>query len=121
MSLRVIRCSLEINGQLITDFSGVTEKSRALSKVCNLMYETSSAKLTQRYAVSVVYVVPQINPFDFATVQGGTLTIEYDSGERNEYGGVSTISIGDATINGETELTRTIEFHANTLNGATGA
>jgi hypothetical protein len=121
MSLRVIRAGLEINGKLVTDFKGVTEKSRNIARACHLMYSTASALLTQRYAVSVQYVVPQINPFDFATVQGGTLTIEYDSGDRNTYGGVYTDVIGDASIDGEAELVRTIDFHAESLNGATGA
>lgn len=121
MALHVIRASLEVNGKLITDFKGVTEKSRTVAKPVPLMYSTGSAQLTQRFAVSVQYVVPQVNAFDFSTVQGGTLTVEYDSGDRNEYGGVYTDQIGDATIDGENELVRTIDFHCESLNGSTGA
>lgn len=117
MALHVIRASLEVNGKLITDFKGVTEKSRNIAKAVPLMYSTGSAQLTQRFAVSVQYVVPQINPFDFNTVQGGTLTVEYDSGDRNTYGGVYTDVIGDASVDGEAELVRTIDFHAESLNG----
>ena len=121
MALYVIRCALEVNGAVVTDFKGFTERARVLRKKVPLMYKSGTAQLTQRYEVDLDYVVPQVNPFVFDTVQGGTLTIEYDSGERIEYGGVACAEVGDATIDGENELVKKIRFIAENRNGNTGA
>jgi hypothetical protein len=121
MSLYVTRAALEVNGQTITDFKAVAEKSRTIRKQVPLMYKTGHAEITQRFVVEVDYVVPQSTVFDFDTVSNGTLTIEYDSGTRVAYGGVYTLEAGDAAIDGENELIRKITLGAETRNGLTGA
>ena len=121
MALYVSRLSLEVNGQVVTDFKNFTEKARVLRKKVPLMYKSGTADLTQRYEVEVDYVVPQINPFDFDTVQGGTLVVEYDSGERTAFGGVATAEVGDASVDGENELVKKIRLICESRNGNTGA
>jgi hypothetical protein len=121
MALYVTRCALEVNGNVVTDFKGFTEKARVIRKQVPLMYKTGHAELTQRFSVDVDYVVPQVAPFDFDTVKGGTLTIEFDSGDRIDFGGVYTLDIGDATIDGEAELVKKVTLGCETRNGLTGA
>jgi len=120
MALSVTRLSLEVNGQVVNDFKAFNEKARVLRKAVPLMYRTNTAQLTQRYEVEIDYVVPQINPFVFDTVEGGTLTVEYDSGERTEFGGVSCAEVGDAMVDGENELVKKIRLTCETRNGNTG-
>ena len=121
MALYVTRLALEVNGQVVTDFKAFTEKARIIRKKVPLMYKSGTAELTQRYEVEVDYVVPQIGPFDFDSVTGGTLSVEYDSGERIEFGGVATAEVGDATVDGENELVKKIRLIAETRNGNSGA
>lgn len=113
MSLYVTRCLLEVNGQSIEDFSSFTETSRDIHIQVNKMNSTGHAKLTERYSCNVTYVVPQEKPeFDWAGLSDGTLTVEYDSGARVTFSGVYVLSIGDATVNGESESTREISLGA---------
>lgn len=121
MSLMVVRCSLEVNGVVVNDFKGFTEKARVIRKQVNLMYATKHAELTQRFSVDVDYVVPQVSPFDFDSVKGGTLTVEFDSGDRIDFGGVYTLDVGDAAVDGENELVKKITLGCETRNGLTGA
>lgn len=121
MALYVTRAALEVNGQTITDFKAVSERTRTIRKQVPLMYKTGHSEVTQRFSVEVDYVVPQTAPFDFDTVSNGTLTIEYDSGTRVTYGGVYTLEAGDASIDGENELVRKIILGAELRNGLTGA
>jgi len=117
----ITRCALEVNGKTVTDFKGFSEKARTIRKKVPLMYKSGTAQITQRYEVEVDYVVPTTSAFDFDSVQGGTLTIEFDGGDRVEFGGVATAEIGDATIDMENELVKKIRLIAETRNGNTGA
>ena len=122
MALSITRALLSVNGQDISDFKAFTEKTRTLRKSVHLMYKTNAADLTQRYMIDLDYVVPRDVPeFDFEDVTGGTLVIEYDSGEQVRFGGVHCLTVGDGVIDGENELVRKIEFMAETRNGNTGA
>ena len=120
MSLYVTRASLEVNGAVISDFKAVTMKSRAIRKQIPLMYSTGHGQITQRYQIDLDYVVPQTNPYNFDAVAGGTLNIEYDSGERVEFGGVYTLDVGDANVDGEKEVIQKITLGAETRNGNFG-
>jgi hypothetical protein len=122
MARYITRCQVDINGVSITDFKSFTEKAVVSRKAVPLMYKTGSADLTRRYQLEVDYVVPRdTTPFDFQTVSGGTLLVEYDSGETHTWGGVSTLEVGDATIDGENEMVRKVTFHADNRDGDTGA
>jgi hypothetical protein len=120
MGVYISRAALEINGQEITDFKSVTDKTITYNKPVHLMYKTGSTVLTQRFLFDVDYVVPQSDPYDFSQVKGGTFTIEYDNGDRTDFGGVSIISVGDGKVDGENELVKVIEFMAETKNGIIG-
>lgn len=107
----IAEVTLEINGQKITDFSGVEEKEIALRKPVNLMGSTGVVKTKARYGVSVDYVVPKNKPeFDFANVENGTLVIDKENGRRTTYTGVSTATIGSTKYDGDKEATRTIDL-----------
>lgn len=122
MALYVTRCLLSVNGTDIDNFKAVTEKARIPRKAVPLMYKTGAAELTERFEVDVEYVVPRdTTEFDFTSVSGGTLTIEYDSGTQTRFGGVHCKEVGDAKIDGEAELVKVISFICETRNGNTGA
>lgn len=117
----VARATLELNGEAYADFKAVSEKARTLRKKVNLMNKSGSARLTQRYEVEVDYVVPSVGAKSFDAIEGGTLTVEYDNGDRVSWGGLACAEVGDAAIDGENELVKKIRFIAETRNGNTGA
>lgn len=113
MSEYVTRCTLDVNGQAIEDFKAVTEKEIELHKAIKLMNKTGVAGVTPRYGVDVDYVVPADAPeFGWEGVKNGTLSIEYENGKRTTYTGVYIGKIGQAKVDGENELVRTIELIA---------
>jgi len=104
--------TLEVNGQEITDFNKVTENEVEVRRLVNLMNKTGFTKTTPRYGTKVDYVIPKNQtPFDFKSVEDGTLTIDRGNGKRITYGGVFTTKIGEISY-GEKEASQTIEFGA---------
>lgn len=104
---------LEINGKSITDFKSVTEGERELYGSVKVMNTTGHLKKRERPSAKVDYVVPFDTPeFDFTTVKGGTLTIDYLNGTRVKYTGVYTTKIGELKLDGEGDPVKTIEFSA---------
>lgn len=117
----VTRATLAINGQDITDFKAVSEKSRTIHKQVPLMYKTGTATLTQRFSGDLDYVIPRDTPeFNFDGVVGGTLIIEYDNGEQVRFGGVATAETGDVSIDGENEAVKKVAWIAESRNGQVG-
>lgn len=107
-------CNLEVNGIVFEDFESFTENSVTVAKQVNLMNKTGSADMTPRYGFSVNVKKPYTGEIDLDNVKGGTLTVEYKNGDRTTYGGVRTLETGDGTVDGETELTMTKAFGAET-------
>lgn len=104
---------LEVNGQSVTDFSSVEEKEYEVYRPVNLMNGTGHLRTQERYGVSLDYVVPKDSEeFDFASVAGGTITIDKQNGKRTTYTGVYCTKIGATKYDGEKEASRTIEFSA---------
>ena len=115
MSEYVNRVSLEFNGQVFEDFDSWTDNSVVLPKQVNLMNKTGHAKMTPRYGFSVSVKTPNIPAgIDLDSVSNGTLTVEYENGSRLTYGGVYCMETGEGTADGETELTKTKVFGAET-------
>jgi hypothetical protein len=109
----VNRCTLTVNGQAIEDFKSFTDNERELRKAVNLMNRTGRCRVTERPGCKLDYVVPlDGEEFNFDDVEDGTLTVEYENGTRTTFSGVSTAKIGEAKIDGENEVVRTIEFIA---------
>jgi len=104
---------LEIDGKSVTDFQTVEEKEYDVYKTVNLMNTTGHIKTKERYGVNLDYVIPKdAAEFDFASVRGGTITIDKQNGKRVKYTGVYVLKIGAAKYDGEKETVRTIEFSA---------
>lgn len=107
---------LEINGKSITDFKSVTEGERELYGTVKLMNTTGHMKKKDRPTAKVEYVVPSDTPeFDFTTVKGGTLTIDYQNGTRKKYTGVYTTKMGELKLDGDGDPVKTIEFSAKAV------
>lgn len=109
----VIKCTLDVNGESVTDFKGIREGEVELRKQINLMNKTGFAVTTPRYTVGVDYAVPSAAEFDWESVENGTLVIEYEGGRRRRYAGVCTLSIGEATLDNENELVRAVQLGAS--------
>ena len=113
MGLYVNRVTLEVNGVSFSDFESWTDNSVTLAKTVNLMNKTGHALMMPRYGFTVNVKIANINPaVDLFSVRGGTATVEFESGTRITYGGVYTLETGDGTADGETEMTKTIVFSA---------
>lgn len=113
MSEYVSLCTLAINGQEITDFKTFTDNEREIRKPVPLMNKTGRCRVTARPGCKLDYVVPMDGEeFDFDSVENGTLTVQYENGRRTTYSGVSTAKVGEAKLDGEKEVVRTIEFIA---------
>lgn len=108
----VNRCSIEVNGAVYEDFASVTIEDRTVGKTVNLMNKTGFAKMTPRYNISLTVKKPYTGDIDLDNIVGGTMTVEYDNGQRELYRGFSTLTTGAGTLDGETELTFTKTFMA---------
>jgi hypothetical protein len=108
-----ILCELTANGRVIEDFKSVEEKEVAHYKQINLMGKTVFGKLTPRYGVTVEYVVPPANEFDWQLLVDGTLVIkDIASGKRTIYSGIYILQEGSAKRDGENEIVKTIDLGA---------
>lgn len=115
MGLYVNKVELEVNGASFTDFESFADGAVTYHKSVNMMNKTGFAKMTPRYGFStVVKVSVAKSTIDLDNVSGGTFTAEYEGGRRITYGGVYTLDKSEGTINGETELTYTYNFGAET-------
>jgi hypothetical protein len=108
----VNRCNLEVNGQEFSDFASFTDNNTVVAKTVNLMNKTGFATMTPRYGFSLEVKKPYTGELDLDTVVNGTLTVQFDNGERILYRGVNTLETGDGALDGETELTYTKIFGA---------
>jgi hypothetical protein len=110
----VSRVSVVINGKPMEDFKTFKDNSRELRVSVNLMTKTGFVKKTVRYGFSIDYVVPVLgSEFDFDSLENARVQITLDDGNTIVYSGVVTKSVGDATADGDKEMTRTIEFGAS--------
>ena len=104
---------MTVNGKKVTDFKDVTEKEIDFYKQVNLMKKTGHMKLTPRYGVSVIYIVPsKEKSFAWENVVDGTLIIIDEGGKRTTYSGVYILKAGEQKRDGDNELTQTIDFGA---------
>lgn len=115
MSQYVNLVTIEVNGQSFSDFSGYTDNSVTVAKQVPLMNKTGHALMTPRYGFTLETKTPiPDTPIDLDNVRNGTVTVQDDGGGRITYGGVYTLETGDGSSDGETEITRTKVFSAET-------
>jgi hypothetical protein len=108
----VSRVYLSINGQEI-DFDSVEEKEYDVAKAHNLCNTTGHFDVTSRYGATCTCPIPKdTEEYDFASVRGGTLTIDQQNGRRITYTGVRTVKMGGVKYDGDNAATRTVEFSA---------
>jgi hypothetical protein len=117
----IIRAHMELNGQDMADFDSVSESEVVINKTVPLMYGTGTAQKTKRWEISVDYKTPAVGEIDwFNNIANATVVLDYENGERHEYGGVQVISVGEAKTDGETEQKRTIKLFAASRDGIYG-
>ncbi len=117
----ISRASIEINGTVFDDIKAIDIDPRVIYKKVKLMYKSGEVQITQRYSGKFTYVVPKVNPISFDTVENGNITIDYENGTREEFGGVYIEEAGPRKIDGENEIVQEITWIAETRNGNTGA
>jgi hypothetical protein len=117
----IARASLEVNGVVTDDIKSIDISEYDVFKKVRLMFKSGEVQITKRYSGSFVYVVPLTNPFSFDTLIDGNITVDYENGVREEFGGVYVEKIGAKKIDGENEIVQTITWIAETRNGNTGA
>lgn len=109
----ITRVSVELNGQVFDDFSAFTENSVTLTKQVNLMRKTGTAKMTPRYGFTLDWVKASIPAgVDPRKIYRKTFTVEEENGNRVTFGGVSVAETGDASVDGENEITQTVTYIA---------
>lgn len=101
----VNRCTLEVNGASVTDFASFTDNNTIKAKAVHMMHKTGFALMTGRHGFALEVKKPYTGGMDLDNIEDGTLTVEFDNGERILYRGVYTLETGDGVIDGETELT----------------
>lgn len=111
MSDYISTVTLEVDGKEIDDFKAFTDNEQELHKPVNLMNKTGFMKTTPRPGCKVDYVVPEEGEFDWA-VKDGRLSVEFENGTRFTYTGVYTLKIGEAKVDGDNEVVRTIDLGA---------
>ena len=114
MSNYVSRCTLEIDGEEIDDFSEITEPDVEYGKSIDLMNKTGHVEVTLRYkGIKIKYIVPSDAPeFDFSKVKDATLSIVYANGTRRRYSGVYVNKVGNETYKDGAETVRDVELSA---------
>jgi hypothetical protein len=121
-NLYVTRATLNLSGSEISDFKAFSESAVTTAKQVQLMHKTGVAALTRRFLFTLTYVVPAVGVIDWETFVGsvgsGTCNIKYDNGDVVKFLGVSVLEVGEASVDGENELSRVISFMAERKNGA---
>ena len=109
------RCSLEFNGAVYEDFTGFSENSASLAIQVPLMNKTGTAKVMPRYGFSVDSVQSNVPAsVNLRAIFEGTFTVEYENGDRVDFGGVATAETGDKSTDGESPTANSISFIAET-------
>ena len=110
----VLKISIEFNSVVYENFNAFTEDEREISRQINLMNTTIHARMVPRNSFSITKVrVIGDSIIDFENFINGTVTIEYEGGERVTFQGVHTMVIGAETTNGEGELESELTFGAS--------
>jgi hypothetical protein len=110
----VTRITLEVNSVTYEFFSAFTEDARTISRQVNYMNTTGKARMLARHTFSLDKIRSFGDTLDFDTIFDGTVTVEYETGERITFGQVHTMEVGAETADGESDMTSTIAFGAQT-------
>jgi len=108
----VTRISLEVNSVNYEFFNAFTEDERVISKQVEYMNVTGYSLMLQRHTFSLDKVRTFGDTLDFDTVVNGTVTIEYETGQRVTFSQVHVMSVGAETADGTSDMVSTILFGA---------
>jgi len=108
----VTRCGVSIDGKDISDFKNYKDEDVELAVQVELMNKTGTAEKTARYKFSIDYVRPTVGAIDFTKIKNSIVIVGLEGGGSYTYRGVKRLTIGGGTVDGESELVRTINFSA---------
>jgi len=109
----VSKCYLLINGQEEVHFKSFKEMEREVRAQVPLMHTTGFTRKTVRHVVEVEYAVPTTGKRDWEAIEGATLVVEDDGGDRTLYTGVATLKVGEVTRDGDNAAMQTITLGAS--------
>lgn len=112
MANYVNRVVLVVNGQEETNFKGVKLGAEEHRMQVNLMNSTGTSKKKARYSLSLDYVVPEVGERKWEEVEDATIRVEYENGAGVTYSRAAVKTVGEASIDGEGEVVKTIDFIA---------
>jgi hypothetical protein len=107
----VSRCKVEFDGVELS-VKNFKEQAREFRKVVSVQYGSGVTDVTPQFLFSVDVPVATTGERAWEAFVDGTVTAALDGGQRITFEQVSTLSVGELTIDGENESVRTIEFHA---------
>lgn len=106
---------LIVDGKTIDDFKSFKEGELIHRRRVDVMNGAGTAVAKPKYNLTVTYVIPKNpdNVFDFSGVSDGTLKVLDDEGnEIHSYTGVSCLSEGEQTMDGDNDSVRDIQLMA---------
>jgi hypothetical protein len=109
----VSRCFVIRNGTKLEHIKNYKSGEQVYRNEVDLMSGSGSVDIAGKYKFSFDYAIPKVNPkTDWSDVEDDTFIIEYEGGHRVTYSGVDCLSVGEATIDGQSEAVMTISFIA---------
>lgn len=105
--------TLEINSVPYQFIGSVTIGERVLTKQTEYIGITGFSNQTPRETFSIDRIRTFGDTIEFDGIVNGTLTMEFETGDRLTYTGVHTMTEGAETADGLTEMTSTIDFGAS--------
>jgi predicted molibdopterin-dependent oxidoreductase YjgC len=101
----ISQVSLSVNGREITDFNSFTPPSIVPRVTIPVMNKTGFVRKKVRFVdIKVGYVVPKNKEeFDWESVENGTLTVDYENGNRVTYIGVVTTGIDEGSVEADSD------------------
>lgn len=107
---------ITIDGQKIQGVDNFKKKEITYREAIELMDETGVADVTARFAFSLGVAVGEINNFDFASVEDGTLIGYKPGGGKIEATGIYMLKYGDEDYGGKGgAVIRDVEFIAENI------
>jgi len=103
-----------INGATVEHLKNFQGSEVTHRQEVKLMSGTGVVDLTPSWQFSLDYVVPKSRPKnDWYTIEDATVVVRKSGGDSYTYSGVSCLSVGEETIDGENETVVKISFIAN--------
>lgn len=105
----IAACAVLLDGEELKDVKRVREGRRVLRKPVKCMKRRGSVRTTPDYTVELDTLIPEDGPgYDYESIVGQTLTLEYDNGTRVIYLNVNCAEVGEEEFDDENEVVKKV-------------